>query len=96
MPGRDKIERGETSTRTGPHRSAMSDQHNDPTSRTSALAAQIHAARIGGAFSIETLATLAQVDPEAVAAMENGTPTTDVSAQDRIMDVLGVRLSGHR
>ncbi|MCJ2019556.1 hypothetical protein MKK84_19310 [Methylobacterium sp. E-065] len=60
------------------------------------MADQIHAARIRGAFSIETLATLAQVDPEAVAAMESGAPTTDVSAQDRIMDVLGVRLGGHR
>ena len=74
----------------------MSDLHDKPTSLNAALAAQIHAARIRGAYSVETLATLAQVEPELVTALENGTQIADVGARDRIMDVLGLRLDSHR
>jgi ribosome-binding protein aMBF1 (putative translation factor) len=74
----------------------MSAQHDKPTSQASALAVQVHAARVRSAFSIETLAALAQVDPEAIAALEKGDAIKDMAAWDRVMDVLGLRPDSHR
>ena len=74
----------------------MSAQHDHPTSWASTLAVQVHAASIRSAFSIETLAALAQVDPDAIAALEKGDAIKDVAAWDRVMDVLGLRPDGHR
>ena len=74
----------------------MSARHDKPTSRTSTLAVQVHAARIRNAFSVETLAALAKVDPEAITALEKGDAIKDVAAWDRIMDVLGLRPDSHR
>lgn len=69
----------------------MSTQNDKPMPRASALAAQVHAARIRNAYSIETLATLAQVDPEAITAVEKGDAIEDAAAWDRVMDVLCLR-----
>jgi ribosome-binding protein aMBF1 (putative translation factor) len=74
----------------------MSAQHDKPTPRASALAVQVHAARIRNAFSVETLAALTQVDPEVIAALGKGDAIKDVAAWDRVMDVLGLRPEGHR
>ena len=79
----------------------MSDHHDEstppsPTPPAASLAAHIRAARLRGAFSIETLAALAQVDPDVVRGLENGTAIRDVSAQDRIMNVLGLRPGSDR
>ena len=74
----------------------MTDQQVKLTSRASALAAQVQAARIRNAFSIETLAALAQVDLEAIVALENGDAIKDVAAYARVMDVLGLRPNSHR
>lgn len=74
----------------------MSDQDNKPASLDAAIAAQIHAARIRGAYSIEALAALAQTDPAAIKALEDGATIADVSARDRVMDVLGLRPDSHR
>ncbi|MCJ2058967.1 hypothetical protein MKL09_20760 [Methylobacterium sp. J-048] len=74
----------------------MSDQDDEPTTLNAAIAAQIHAARLRGAYSIETLSALAQVDPEAIVRLENGASIADVGARDRVMDVLGLRPGGHR
>ena len=74
----------------------MSAQHDKPTSRVSALAVQVHAARIRNAFSIETLATLAQVAPETITALEKGDVIKDVAAWDRVMNVLGLNPDIHR
>lgn len=74
----------------------MSAQHDKPTSQASALAVQAHAARIRSAFSIETLAALAQVDPETITALEKGDTIKDVAAWDRVLDVLGLRSDSHR
>ena len=74
----------------------MSAQHDKPTSRASALAVQVQAARIRSAFSVETLAALAQVDPEAITALEKGDAIKDVAAWDRIMNVLGLSPASHR
>jgi hypothetical protein len=73
----------------------MSDQDDEPTTLNAAIAAQIHAARLRGAYSIETLSALAQVDPEAIVRLENGASIADVGARDRVMDVLGLRPDGH-
>ena len=69
----------------------MSEQHDKPLSLDAALAAQIHAARIRGAYSIESLAALAQVAHEVIANLENGALITEPGARDRVMDVLGLR-----
>ena len=69
----------------------MSEQHDKPSSLDAALAAQIHAARVRGAYSIETLAALAQVAPEVIARLEHGEPITEAGARDRVMGVLGLR-----
>ncbi|TXN00479.1 hypothetical protein FV242_21815 [Methylobacterium sp. WL64] len=74
----------------------MSDRDDKPTSLDTALAAQIHAARIRGAYSIETLSALARVDPKAITDLENGAPIVDTGGRDRVMDVLGLRSDGHR
>ena len=74
----------------------MSDPVDEPTSTAAAMAAQIHVARVRGAYSIETLAALAQVAPETIVALEAGALIRDVSAQDRIMMVLGLRPGSHR
>lgn len=74
----------------------MSAQHDKPTSRAPALALQVHAARIRNAFSVETLAALAQVDPEAITALEKGDAIGDVAAWDRIMNVRGLNPDSHR
>jgi hypothetical protein len=74
----------------------MSDIHDKPTSLDAALATQIHAARVRGAYSVETLAALARVDSELITALENGAQIADVGARDRIMDVLGLRSDSHR
>jgi ribosome-binding protein aMBF1 (putative translation factor) len=74
----------------------MSAQHDKLASRASDLAAQVHAARIRGAFSIEILAALAQVDPETITALEKGDAIRDVAACDRVLDVLGLRPDSHR
>ena len=74
----------------------MSDLHDKTTSLDAALAAQIQAARIRGAYSIETLSALARVEPETIAGLENGAPIADAGARDRVMDVLGLRPGGHR
>ncbi|EIZ84389.1 hypothetical protein WYO_2938 [Methylobacterium sp. GXF4] len=74
----------------------MSDIHDKPTSLDAALATQIHAARLRGAYSVETLAALARVDAELITALENGAQIADVGARDRIMDILGLRPDGHR
>ena len=73
----------------------MSDLHDKTTSLDAALAAQIQAARIRGAYSIETLSALARVEPETIAGLENGAPIADVGARDRVMDVLGLRPGSH-
>ena len=87
---------GETLALAGTYRPPMSDPYDKRTSLDATLAAQIHAARIRGAYSIETLSTLARVDPELITGLENGTPISDVGARDRVMDVLGLRSDGHR
>ncbi|MCJ2087146.1 hypothetical protein MKK88_14290 [Methylobacterium sp. E-005] len=69
----------------------MSERHDKPSPLDAALAAQIHAARIRGAYSIETLAAVAQVTPEVIASLERGGPIADAGARDRVMDVLGLR-----
>ncbi|MCJ2050497.1 hypothetical protein [Methylobacterium sp. J-070] len=69
----------------------MSERHDKPLSLDAALAAQIHAARLRGAYSIEALAALARVDPEMIARLEHGAPIADAGARDRVMDVLGLR-----
>jgi transcriptional regulator with XRE-family HTH domain len=69
----------------------MSERHDKPSPLDAALAAQIHAARIRGAYSIETLAAVAQVTPEVIARLEQGAPIADAGARDRVMDVLGLR-----
>lgn len=69
----------------------MNEQRDEPTTLDAALAAQIHTSRLRGAYSIETLAALAQVDPEVIAGLEYGTPIADATARDRIMNVLGLR-----
>ncbi|MCJ2118544.1 hypothetical protein MKK65_18580 [Methylobacterium sp. J-001] len=74
----------------------MSDLHDKSTPLDAALAAQIHAARVRGAYSIETLSALAQVDPEAIVGLENGAPIADVGARDRVMNVLGLHPDGRR
>jgi hypothetical protein len=74
----------------------MSDQDDGPTARNAAIAAQINAARLRGAYSIETLSALAQVDPEAIVRLENGASIADVGARDRVMEVLGLRPGDHR
>ncbi|MCJ2087252.1 helix-turn-helix domain-containing protein [Methylobacterium sp. E-005] len=51
---------------------------------------QAHAARVRNAFSIETLAALAQVDPETITALEKGDTIKDVAAWERVLDVLGL------
>ena len=72
----------------------MSERHDKPPFQDAALAAQIHAARIRGAYSIETLAALAQVAPEVIAKLEHGLPIAEAEARDRVMDVLGLRPDG--
>ena len=74
----------------------MSAQHDKPMPRASALAVQVHAARVRSAFSVETLAALAQVDPETITALEKGDASKDPAAWDRVMDVLGLRPDSHR
>ena len=74
----------------------MSAQHDKPTSKASALAVQVHAARIRNAFSIETLAALAQADPETITALEKGDTIKDVAAWERVLDVLGLRPDSYR
>ncbi|MCJ2096643.1 hypothetical protein MKK67_29670 [Methylobacterium sp. J-072] len=74
----------------------MSDQDDEPTTLNAAIATRIHAARLRGAYSIETLSALAQVDPEVIVRLENGAPIADVGARDRVMDVLGLRPDSHR
>jgi hypothetical protein len=74
----------------------MSDRDDEPTALNAALAAQIHAARMRGAYSIETLAVLARVDPKAIIGLENVAPIADVGARDRVLDVLGLHPDGHR
>ncbi|MCJ2119256.1 hypothetical protein MKK65_22240 [Methylobacterium sp. J-001] len=73
----------------------MSDRDDEPTALNTAIAAQIYAARIRGAYSIETLAVLARVDPEAIVGLENGAPLIDAGVRGRVMDVLGLRSDGH-
>ena len=73
----------------------MSEQHDKPSPLDAALAAQIHAARIRGAYSIETLAALVQVAPRVIARLEQGAPIADAGARDRVMDVLGLRPDSH-
>ena len=73
----------------------MSEQHDKPSSLDAALAAQIHAARVRGAYSIETLAALVQVAPRVIARLEQGAPIADAGARDRVMDVLGLRPDSH-
>ena len=73
----------------------MSDRDDQPIALNAALAAQILAARIRGAYSIETLAVLARVEPEAIVGLENGAPHIDAGSRDRVMDVLGLRPDGH-
>lgn len=74
----------------------MSEQDNKAIGLDATLAAQIHAARLRGAYSIETLAALARVEPEMVTALENGGQISDVGARDRVMDILGLRPDSHR
>lgn len=74
----------------------MSDLPDKPATLDAALAVQIHAARMRGAYSIETLATLARVDPEEITEIEKGAPIADAGSRDRIMDVLGLRPGDHR
>ena len=57
---------------------------------------QVHTARIRNAFSVETLAVLAQVDPGMIAALEKGDAIKDVAAWDQVMGVLGLRPDSHR
>lgn len=87
---------GETLALAGSYRWPMSDLHQKPASLDAALGSQIHAARIRGAYSVETLSTLARVDPETITGLEKGMPISDVGARDRVMDVLGLRSDGHR
>lgn len=74
----------------------MSDLRDEPTPLDAALATQIHAARMRGAYSVETLSALARVDPETIAGLENGVSIVDAGARDRVMDVLGLRPDSHR
>ena len=73
----------------------MSDLHDKPTPLDAALAGQIHAARIRGAYSVDTLSELARVDLTTVTALENAAPLIDAGARDRVMDVLGLRPDCH-
>ena len=93
---RQKSSPGETSAGASTYRSPMSDRDDEPTALNAAIAAQIHAARVRRAYSIETLSALAQVDPKAIVRLENGASIADVGARDRVMDVLGLRPGGHR
>ena len=74
----------------------MSAQHDKPTSRASALALEVQAARVRNAFSVETLAALARVASETVTALEKGDAIKDVAAWDRVMNVLGLSPDSHR
>ena len=69
----------------------MIDLPDQPKLPDAASAAQIRAACARGAYSIQTLAALARVDPEVVTSLVNGATIIDVSARDRVMDVLGLR-----
>ena len=69
----------------------MSDLPDQPKLPDTASAAQIRAACTHGAYSIQTLAALARVDPEVITSLVNGATIIDVSARNRVMDVLGLR-----
>ncbi|MHC2106958.1 helix-turn-helix domain-containing protein [Methylobacterium sp. WL64] len=69
----------------------MIDPDKKPASLDATLAAQVQAARLRGAYSIETLATLARVEPGVITELENGRQVFDVSARERVMDILGLR-----
>jgi hypothetical protein len=69
----------------------MSDFDDEPKPVNVTMAAQVHDARLRGAYSIEVLAGLASVEPAVVLALENGGPINDTGALDRVLDVLGLR-----
>lgn len=72
----------------------MSDFDDEPKPANATMSAQIHAARLRCAYSIEVLAELVGVDPAFVVALENGRLVNDKGALDRVLDLLGLRRDG--
>ncbi|KAB1074321.1 helix-turn-helix domain-containing protein [Methylobacterium planeticum] len=68
----------------------MTDVPDLPTPLAVSLAKRLHARRLDCAFSVQTLASLARVEPAMIRAIEEGAPDLDPRVVEAVGAVLGL------